>query len=122
MSVTKYVIISQLTSRISATMDQLRFRVISPINTKAKHMKMSIFAKKNTIQIKRDEMINPKPQIRGSEKGYFSRRIVLRIIPKGTPNIPDTIVTTPKTTGTLKIFRQMSKQRIQIISLVDLDR
>lgn len=83
-------------------MDQLRFRATSPMNTRANPIKTSTREKKNATKIKIDDKTSPMPQMRGSERGYFSRRTVLRIIPRGTPSIPETIVTAPKTSDTLK--------------------
>ena len=53
--------------------------------------------------MKTAERIRPNPQIKGSDLGNFSLRQVLSKAPRGTPNIPDTIVTAPKISETLKI-------------------
>ena len=87
---------------MSATIDQLRFRATSPRKTKAKPIKMLERAKKNVAKMKMEERIRPEPQIMGSDLGYFSRSQVLRSAPRGTPNIPETIVTAPKMIETLK--------------------
>jgi len=90
-----------LTSKISATIDQLRLRATSPRKTKAKPMSTLVRAKKNATKIKTDERTRPSPQIRGSDLGYFSLRRVLSIAPSGTPIMPETIVTAPKISETL---------------------
>ena len=53
--------------------------------------------------MKTAERMRPNPQIKGSDLGNFSLRQVLSKAPRGTPNIPDTIVTAPKISETLKI-------------------
>ena len=45
---------------------------------------------------------NPEAQIRGSALGYFCFSFVLKREPRGTPTIPESIVTTPKIKETLK--------------------
>ena len=86
---------------MSATIDQLRLRATSPMKTKAKPKRTLVRAKKNATKIKTDERTRPRPQIRGSDLGYFKRRRVLSRAPSGTPIIPETIVTPPKMSETL---------------------
>ena len=86
---------------MSATIDQLRLSATSPKKTKANPKKTLVRARKKATKMNPDERTRPRPQMRGSERGYFSRSLVLRIAPRGTPSIPETIVTAPKMSETL---------------------
>ena len=91
----------KLTSKMSATIDQLRLRATSPTKTSAKPRRTSLRARKNATKMNTDDRTRPRPQISGSDRGYFSRRRVLRIAPSGTPIIPDIMVTAPNIKDTL---------------------
>ena len=95
--------LDKLTNKISATIDQLRFKEISPkkMRTKAKTKYES--QRKREMQRKIDERPSPMPQIKGSALWFFGLHLVLHKLPKGTPRIPDNMVTTPNTNGILKL-------------------
>ncbi len=92
-------------------MDQLRLRATSPMKTRAKPKRTSLRAQKNAMQMNMDETTSPSPQMRGSERGYFSRSRVLRRAPRGTPSMPETMVTAPKINDTLHGTKQRQKER-----------
>ena len=82
----------------------MRFKEISPkkMRTKAKTKYES--QRKREMQRKIDERPSPMPQIKGSALWFFGLHLVLHKLPKGTPRIPDNMVTTPNTNGILKRY------------------
>jgi len=100
---------------MSATIDQFRLRATSPRKTKANPIMTFVRARKNATKMNPDERMRPQPQIKGSERGYFSRNLVLRIAPSGTPIIPETIVTAPKINDTLHRDKDKKGQTLKIM-------
>merc|ERR1719402_1978528 len=51
---------------------------------------------------------SPKAQMTGSARGYLLLRLVDRVMPRGTPTIPDIIVTMPKNNETFLMSKGLS--------------
>ena len=93
----------RLTSKISATMDQLRLMAIIPkkMNTSEATTDFSAKWKRATLKMTEQEA-RPTPQMTGSARAHrrFSR--VDDVAPRITPKMPASIVTRPKMKDTLE--------------------
>ena len=86
---------------MSATMLQLRFRETSPrkmrTNARTTWLSQRMMPKvRNNAEIRM-----PAPQMIGSALGYTALNLVDNSMPKGTPTMPESMVTKPKMKGTL---------------------
>lgn len=93
-----------LTSNISATIDQVRFRKNSAKNTKAKHTEalyLAVMKAKNTSGL---DTSSPTAQIWASIRWYWCLSLWARRLPNGTPNRPDIIDMMPNLYATLEQY------------------
>lgn len=91
-----------LTNKISATMDQFKFRNTCPKNTNTKHTMAFVLAKHEAKKSRGALINNPKAQIKGSACSYLLRKRCDNHMPNGTPESPANIVIIPKVNETLE--------------------
>ena len=89
-------------------MDQLRLSAISPKKMRTKAKMKALLQVKIEIHRNMDEITNPMPQIKGSDRAALGLSLTLKILPKGTPTTPDNMVMTPKIKGILKKGERLS--------------
>lgn len=97
-----------LTSKISATIDQVRFRKSSAKNTKAKHSEalyLAVMQAKNTSGL---DTSRPTAQMWASMRWYWCLSFWARKLPKGTPIRPDIIEMMPNLYATLEQYMSLT--------------
>ena len=93
---------------MSAMMLQLRFRATLPRKMKAKQAKMFWLARARPRRRKTAEIMSPAPQTSGSTLGYLALSVVESVMPRGTPTMPESIITRPKMKETLEMLMPLS--------------
>lgn len=78
-------------------MDQFRFNIISPMNTKVKHKIAFTLAIQEAKNNRGALVNNPTAHINGSACSYFTLSRCEIHMPNGTPIIPEHNVNMPKT-------------------------
>lgn len=91
-----------LTSKMSATIDQLRLIDSSPRKMRKQHMQMLELAQRAAAKSRGALTSRPQAHMQGSARGYLTRILCARNDPAGTPMIPDTMVITPNLYDTLE--------------------
>lgn len=86
---------SNLTSSMSAMMDQVRLRNTSPKNTRVRHHMAWLEASTRARNTMGADVMRPNPQIIGSQSGYRGRSLWAIRDPRGTPMMPAAIETKP---------------------------
>lgn len=92
---------TELTSSMSATILQHKFKVICARNTKNRHQFALYLARTRPKYTQGAEVINPKAQISGSHVESIGRNRWAIAEPAGTPIRPANIATIPNLNDTL---------------------
>ena len=73
------------------------------------------------IHMKTEDRAKPRPQIRGSARGSLGLRNRLEKLPKGTPMMPESMVTTPKAKAIFSGFIGLAASSM-FIDLIEFSR